>query len=117
MEPANSKLAENILPVDIADFELRRCGIAPVGNSECAPDAVAPLGEIETVTHGSAYSVIFHPFYQGGINSALKHKVLNKTADFIIGKGGNRRRFQTEASSQTSCNVVFSAALPDTEGT
>ena len=117
MKPTNAESSENIIPVNIACFKLGNSGISPVGHTDSTSDTVASFCKIQTVSDSSADTVIFYPFNQRSVNSALKHKVLNKSADLIICKCRNSRGFKSEATAKSSCDVIFSAALPHSEGT
>ena len=115
MKPTNAESTEDIIPVNIACFKFGNSGISPVGHADSTSDTEASFGKIQAVSDSSADTVIFYPFNERSVNSALKHKILNKSADLVICKCRNSRGFKSEATAKSSCDVILSAPLPRSE--
>jgi hypothetical protein len=102
-------------PVKIAGVELADGGEAAIGTSYGRPHTEAPLSEVEAVANLASYAVIWNPFEQGSVNSALQHQVFNEAADGVVGERGGNGGAQAEAAAQAAGDVVFAAALPNLE--
>ena len=115
VEPTRAEFAEDVIPVEVATFELRSRGMSAVRNAHRPTDAEAALGEIEPVAHGAADAVILAPFDEIRAHAALHDEVLDEMADLIVDERGADRGFQPEAFAQSSRGVVFAAAFPGGE--
>ena len=117
MEPAHAKGAENVIKIKILRRSFGNRRIGTVAAAYGATDTKAPFGEVQTIAADTADSVRLHPFDKGGIYAALHDKIFHQFTDFIIGKGGNCRRTQPKAFSQTADHIIFTAAFPGPERT
>src|SRR6266446_1282456 len=86
-----------------------------VGDAERSPDPEAALGEVQAVAHAPADAVVITPLHPRRVDAALQHQVLDKSADVIVGEGGDDRGALAEAAPQAARNVVLAAALPYVE--
>jgi hypothetical protein len=89
--------------------------IATIRDADGATDTETTFGEIETIAHSAADAVVFAPFDEVGINSALHDKVFNEATYFIIYESGSNGSAVAEAFTETTSDVVFAAAFPDFE--
>ena len=112
MKPTDSRLAKDGVPVDITRLQLAGSSVAPVGVANCPADAIAPLGEIETVADRSAHAVIGSPDQIVRADAPLHDAVFDQVADFVVDEGRDHRCLKTKALSQAAGDVVFPAALP-----
>src|SRR5262249_15328584 len=76
LTPPWARLAEDLLPIDVARAELRHGGVAAVRAAHRRARAEAPLGEVQPVAHGPSHAVIFHPLHVRLIDAALVDQVL-----------------------------------------
>ena len=112
VQPPDADLAEDVVPVEIAGFELAGGGVAAVGNADGAAHAEAPLGEIQAVAHRAADAVERRPFDEFGVHAALENKILEQAADVVVREGGGDRGLAAEAAAQAAGDIVFAAAFP-----
>ena len=115
VEPTRAEFAEDVIPVEVAAFELRGRGVSAVGHADRTAYAVAALGKIEAVAHGAPDAVILAPFDEIRAHAALHDEVFDKMADLVVDERGADGGFQPEALAQTSRGIVFAAAFPGGE--
>ena len=115
VKPPGSELAENVIPVVVAGFQLRGGTVPAIWISDRAAYSKASLGKIQAISHGAADAVIFAPFDKFGIHAALHDKIFDQVADFVVHQGGADSGAKTEAFAKSSRCVVFAAALPSCE--
>ena len=71
-----------------------------VRHADRAPNAEAPLGEVEAVAHGPAEPVVRHPARSRlGVDAALQHEVLDQPADLVVGERRDDRRCAGRSTS------------------
>ncbi len=116
MEVADTALPEDVIPVNIAFFQLGNGGIAPVGATLGAPASEAALHEVQAVADGASDAVEGDPADEPGIHAALQDEILHEASYWIVGEGGDHGGAEAEAAAEAPGHVVFSAALPDVEG-
>ena len=112
VEPAGSELAEDVVPVVVAGFELRGGAVSTVGIADGSTDAESSLGEVQAISNRAADAVVLAPFDELGVHPALHDEILDEVADFIIDEGGADSCSQAEAFAQSARGVVFAAAFP-----
>ncbi|OPZ68589.1 MAG: hypothetical protein BWY83_02261 [bacterium ADurb.Bin478] len=117
VEPAHPLHPEELLPVDLAGFELRGGGVAAVGAANGTTHPETALGKVEAVAHAAADAIVGNPFDPGGVDPALEDEILDQSSDRIIGEGGDDGGAQAEAAAQAAGDVILSPALPGAEGT
>ena len=62
MEPADSEFAEEVIPIEIARFQLAGGAVPAVGNAHRPAHAEAAFREIQPVAHRAAHAVERDPF-------------------------------------------------------
>jgi len=115
VEPAHPLHPEELLPVDLAGFELRGGGMAAVAAAGRPAHTKTALGKVEAVAHRAADAVVGDPLDPARINPALKDKILDQPADGIVGEGGDDGGAQAKAAAQSAGDVVLPPALPGAE--
>ena len=115
MQPADSQLAKNIVPIEVPRFELAGRGIAAIGNPHCATHAKAAFGEVEAVADDATDTVKRHPPDKLGIDAPLQNEVFDEPANIVVRKSRGDGRLESEAATQAAGDVVFAAAFPDFE--
>src|SRR6185436_17841411 len=115
VEPTDTELSEDVLPVDVPHAQLGGGTVTPVGAADGAANPEAPLGKVQPVAHGAPDAVGRHPPDQGRIHPSLKHQILEQEAHLVANDGGDHRRPLTEATPQTTGHVVLAAAFPHPE--
>src|SRR5271155_3879907 len=115
MEPSRTLTRKYMVPIDLARFHLGDRGMATIRTAESRANAESSFGEVDAVTRSSTYSIKRHPANILLADAALKHQILDETADRIIRESRDHRRVQSEAALQPAGNVVFSAAFPRTK--
>ena len=85
MKPARSAFAENFFPVNIASFQLRHRSVTAIRAPQGRPQSKPSFGEVETIAHAAANTVIFDPAHQRLVHAALVDQVLQQTADRVVG--------------------------------
>ena len=93
VKPAHPEGAEDMIPIEVAGFELAGGGVAAVGIAQGAPDAEPAFGEIKAVANGPADAVVLAPFDEVGRDAALHNEVLDQVADFVVDEGGRNGGF------------------------
>ena len=78
-------------------------------------NAEAALGEIQSVAHGAADSVIGRPADIFLADAALQHEVFDEAADGIVRERGDDRGVHSKAALESAGDVVFAAAFPGAE--
>src|SRR5439155_2423151 len=86
VEPACGEFAEDVVPIEIAGFELAGGGVAAVGNSYRAAHAKTALGKIQAVPRGAPDTVVGDRFDELCIHASLQDEILQQTADVVVGK-------------------------------
>ncbi len=112
VKPARTVFAKNFLPIDVAFFQLRGCGVATIGHAFRAANAKTALGEVQPIANRATDAVVIAPLEVVHGHTALQNKILHQPPHFIICEGRNHRRAQAEASPQAACHVVLAAAFP-----
>ena len=112
MEPSGSELAENIIKIKVAFFQMGDGGVASVGTTDRTADAETAFREIESVSDRAPDSVIGNPLDERGIHAALHDEILDKTPDRIVRKRRNHTRTLAETSAETARHIIFAAAFP-----
>ena len=115
VEPACTKLTEDVLEVQILRSSLGDCSVRTVGAADCAAYAKAALCEVQTIAADAADSIGLLPVNQGSIHTALLDEILHQTANLVVCKSSDNGSVHAEALVQAADNVVFSAAFPCTE--
>ncbi len=115
MEPTSAELAEDFLPIDIADAKLAGRGMTAIGSAAGSTYAEAALGKVEAVADGAADAIVIDPFDEAGVDPPLEDKVLNQSADRVVGKGSNDGGAEPEAAPESPGDVVLPASLPGGE--
>ena len=115
VKPAGAERAEDLVPVDVAGFQLRDGGVPAIGATQRGAHAEASLGEVEAVAHGAADAVVLHPGH-ALFDAALEHQVFHEAAHRVVGQRGHDGGVEPEAALQPARDVVLAAAFPDLEG-
>ncbi len=115
VEPAGAELAEDVVPIVVAGFELRGGAVATVGIANGSTDAKAALGEVQAIPNRAADPIVLTPFDELGVHPTLHDEVLDEVADFIVHKSRANGCAEAEAFAQTTRCVVFAAAFPSGE--
>ena len=115
VQPARAEFAEDVVPIEIAGFELTGSGVAAVGNAHSAAHTVAALGEIEAVARDAANAVERDPLDELSIHATLQNEILDEPAHVVIGERGADGGLKAEAAAQSAGDVVFATAFPDFE--
>jgi len=69
VKPANALFAEDVIPVDVAFFQVRNGGVATIVGAESGPHAETALSEIESIARGAADAVVLDPADEGLIRT------------------------------------------------
>src|ERR1700687_6062553 len=117
VKPADAILGEDLIPVDLARFQLRDGGVPAVGATYCCANAEATLGEIQPVPYSPAYAIIWRPANVLLADAPLQHEVFDQSSDGIVSERGHNGRIKTEAALEPAGYVVFAAAFPGTKMT
>src|SRR5207249_1508429 len=80
VEPADPELAEDVVPIEVARFELAGRGISAIGNPHCAAHAKAAFGEVEAVADDATDTIKRHPPDELGIDAPLQNEFLDEPA-------------------------------------
>ena len=64
-------------------------GVTTIRDADGATDTETTFGEIETIADGAADAVVFAPFDEVGVDSALHDEVFNQATHFIIYESGS----------------------------
>jgi len=115
VKPAGSPVPENLFPVHIPCAQLRRSGQPAIGATHSTSDSEPALGEIQSVTDGTANAIIIGPLNERCIHPTLQDEVFQKEPHLILCKGGDHGGTLTEAAAQSPGHVVFTPTLPGTE--
>jgi len=115
VEPADAASAEDVIPVEVAGFELAGGGVAAVGDAQGGADAEAAFGEVEAVACGAADAVEGAPEDELGADASLEDAIFEEAADFVVHEGGADGGAESEAPAEAAGHVVFTAAFPDAE--
>src|SRR5947209_1449156 len=115
VKPTHSQPAEDVVPIEVARLELARGGVAAVRNAHGAAHTEAAFGEVEAVADDATDTVKRHPFDELGIDAALQNEIFDEPANIVVGKRRANGGFESEATAQAACHVVFAAALPGLE--
>src|ERR1035437_1603410 len=83
VQPADSLLAEDVLPIEITGFEFAGSRVAPIRNTDGSADTEAAFRKIEAIAHGAADAVIFDPLDKFGRDAALHDEIFDEVSDFI----------------------------------
>ena len=113
MKPTRALAAKDLVPISIARFQLGNGGVPAIRTTKRGTCAETSLSEIQSVANQTTYAIELSPMHVRLIDAALIHQVLNKTADGIVSQRRDDSRIQPEASLQTTCDVIFTAAFPD----
>src|SRR5215472_5789739 len=71
VEPARAQRSEYLVPVEVAGFKLRDCGMAAIRATKSGAHTIAAFSEVQTVAHRTADTVIFHPAHQRLVDTTL----------------------------------------------
>jgi hypothetical protein len=104
-----------VLPIEVAGLAVGDRRIATVRAADSGAHAEASLGEVQPVAHRPANAIVGYPADERSIDTSLKNQIFEQLSDGISCKGCNNGGAHAEASSQSTSNVVFSAALPGAE--
>ena len=61
VKPARALLAEDLVPIDIAFFQVGDGSVAAIIGAEGGAHSETALGEIEAVARGATYAIVFDP--------------------------------------------------------
>jgi len=111
-----TELAEQVVPVHVPGLELRRGGVAAVGDPDRPAHAEAALGEVQPVAHPAPDPVVGHPCDERGVQTAGQDEVFNQAANLVVRQSCDDRGAQPEGSSKAAGDVVLPATLPGPEG-
>ena len=112
VEPTGAELAEDVVPVVVAGFELRGGAVSTVGIADGTTNAESSLGEVQAVSNRAADAVVLAPFDELGVHPTLHDEILDEVSDFIVHKSRADSRAEAEAFAQTARSVVFAATFP-----
>ena len=115
MQPADSLLPEDLVPVKIPWLELAGRGVAAIRNPHGTPHPETSFREIEPHSGGSTNPVKRRPLNETGIDAALQDEILRQAPDIIVGECRAHRRAQAKTAAQPARHIVLPAALPDPE--
>src|SRR5258705_14013163 len=88
VQPADSQLAEDVVPIEVARFKLARGGVAAVRNPHCAAHTEAAFGEVKPIADDATDTVKRHPLDELGVHTALQNKVFDEPANVVVRKRG-----------------------------
>src|SRR5580698_2777623 len=109
MEPAGAVLREDPIPIDLAGFYLRNCGVPAIGATQCASYPESSFRKIKAIPNRPADAVIRQPSYILLSHSALQHQVFDQASDGVFGKRGNDGCVQSKATPQSARHVIFAS--------
>lgn len=84
VEPARAERAEDVLPVDIAWFQLAGRGVPAVRDTLSTADTEAPFGK-SIPSRTVRPQAIGDPADQGDVHPALQHEILNQAPRADLG--------------------------------
>ena len=117
MKPPNPILSKNLLPIDVAFFQLGSSRVATIRHTLGTTDAKTAFSKIQAIAHGAPNAVIIAPLNVTDINASLQDEILSQSAHLVVGKGGYNRGPQSEATAQPSGHIVLPTAFPNLEFT
>src|ERR1041384_8264386 len=109
MKPAGAFFTENLLPINIAGFQLRHGGVSTIRTTDSAAHAKSALSEIQSIPHGSSDAVVRDPANMRLIDAALVNQILHQSAHRIIRERSHHRGIHPKTSLQAARDVVFAA--------
>src|ERR1039458_2080958 len=102
---------KDLIPVDIARFELRHSRMSTIVGAQRCSHSEAALGKVEAIPHRAPHSVVLDPAHQRLVHTTLIDEILKQSPHRIVGKRGDNRRVQAEAALQPAGYVILSAAF------
>src|SRR5215470_9439193 len=84
-----------------------------IGAPNRCSQSKAALSEIQAVANLSPHAVVFNPLDVRLVHSSLINQVLDQPADRIVSERGDNGSIQSEATLESTSNVVFATSLPN----
>src|SRR5258708_13256514 len=81
VKPAGALLAEDLVPIDVAFFQVGDGGVAAIVGAEGGAHAETALGEIESVARAAADAIVLDPAAEGLADAALGAELLHPAAN------------------------------------
>ena len=115
MEPPDSLINEESLPVDIARLELADSCVPAIAAAGSSTGTETFLRKIQAISGLAAKTIEGNPPEMAGVNTSLEDEVLQQTPHGVVDSRGNDAAAQSKATPESADDIVFSAAFPGPE--
>jgi hypothetical protein len=115
MQPSDTHFAEEMLPVEIAGFELARGGMATVRCPYGTAHPESALSEIKPVAHRSPDAVEREPPYKLRVNAPLQDQIFQEPPNLIISESSANSSLKPETATEPPRNIILATTFPNFE--
>ena len=117
MQPTHAEFAEDVIPIEISRLKLACRSQSAIRNSHRPAYSVTAFSKVESIAREATDAIERQPFDELCADAALQNKIFKQPSHFIVGKRSRHRCLHPETPAQSTRDVVFTAAFPNSKFT